>query len=584
MTRPLTSLAVAALVAVACQKPEAKPADAKAGAAGETAGKAGPANAAGGGVEAAVRVSECPKSLGGADKLHRVISKDCGVVPVTEDYYVDGGSLTLEAGSSLSFKDGTGLYVGYYEPAKLIVQGTAEAPVVLTAAGDKVAGVWRGVSINEHAARSTIEGLVIEYAGNDESALYVAAADVSVKSSKIRDAKGTGLLIADSGTLATFTDNELKKLGSKTAIAGPASAVGGLGAGNRFDPAAHILVRGGSLNKSASWVPAGAPLVIGGEVYVDGTEGQAAKLELTAGLELRFGEAGSLVVGYYNQAALAVKGTVEAPVSFTAHEKREPGGWSGVTVHGKGEATIEQAVFEFGGRDEANGVLAVRGGSLGLKASTFRSDKAGVSVDEGSRVTAFADNKFAATPVAALLTANHVSALAESNAYDRDSRIKITGAAGIKGKATWQAQGVPIEWAGELYIDGELTLAAGVALLGQPDARLVVGYYDTAALLVKGTAAAPVTIGPADTANNSWIGISLAGKASGSSLENLVLTGASADAAIDVAGGVTATLSAVTCSKCKNAVVGWACGATVTSSQVLAADGTPKVDVRPEGC
>ena len=26
------------------------------------------------------------------------------------------------------------------------------------------------------------------------------------------------------------------------------------------------------------------------------------------------------------------------------------------------------------------------------------------------------------------------------------------------------------------------------------------------------------------------------------------------------------------------------CGATVTSSQVLAADGTPKIDAKPEGC
>jgi hypothetical protein len=44
------------------------------------------------------------------------------------------------------------------------------------------------------------------------------------------------------------------------------------------------------------------------------------------------------------------------------------------------------------------------------------------------------------------------------------------------------------------------------------------------------------------------------------------------------------TLSGVTCARCKNAVIGWACGATVTSSQVLAAEGTPKVDLRPEGC
>ena len=79
---------------------------------------------------------------------------------------------------------------------------------------------------------------MIEYAGNDESALYVAATDVSVTGSKIRDVKGTGLLIADGGTLAAFTDNELKKLGSKTAIAGPASAIAGLSlasGGGAFD-------------------------------------------------------------------------------------------------------------------------------------------------------------------------------------------------------------------------------------------------------------------------------------------------------------------------------------------------------------
>lgn len=582
--RPLVLLTLA----FACQKPEARPGDGKAGetragTATDPAGTAGPANAAGGAVDPTARVTACPQSLGGADKVHRVISKDCGVVPVTEDYYVDGGSLTLAAGSSLSFKDGVGLYVGYYEPAKLIVQGTAEAPVVLTAAGDKAAGVWRGVSINEHAARSTIAGLVIEYAGNDESALYVAATDVSVTGSKIRETRGTGLLIAEGGSLAAFTDNELKKLGSKTAIAGPASAIGGLGGGNRFDAGAHVLVRGGSVNKSARWQPVGAPLLIGGDVYVDGDAGQSAKLELAAGLELRFGDAGSLVVGYDDPGSLVVQGSAEAPVTFTAHDKREAGGWGGVSVGGKGEATIEQAVFEFGGRDEAAGVLAVRGGGLSLKSSVFRSNKAGVSVDEAGRVMAFIDNKFAATPVAALLAANQVGALAEGNGYDGDSRIKITGGS-VKGKTVWHAQGVPMVWGGELYVDGELTLAAGVTLLAQPDARMTVGYYETAALITKGMVDALVTIQPADSAGGSWLGIMLAGKSRGNSLENTLLVGVSSDVAISVAAGADAKLSAVTCSKCKQAVVGWECGATVTSSQVLAADGTPTVDVRPSGC
>ena len=583
--RPLVLLALAAL---ACQKPADEKAgkDGKVGvvgAAGDAAGTAGPANAAGGAVDPTAKVTACPQSLGGSDKVHRVISKDCGVVPVTEDYYVDGGSLTLEAGSSLSFKDGAGLYVGTYEAAKLVVQGTAEAPVVLTAAGDKAAGVWRGVAIQEHGARSTIAGLVIEYAGNDESALLVAAADVSVTGSKIREARGTGLHIADSGSLTAFTDNELKKLGNKTAISGPATAIGGLGAGNRFDPEAHILVRGVGVKKSATWVPAGAPLVISGEVYLDGDAGQTAKLVLAAGLELRFAEAGALVVGYYNPGALVVQGTAEAPVTFTAHDKREAGGWGGLRVHGKGEATIEQGVFEFGGRDEAAGVLAVQGGALDLKASTFRSNKAGVSVDEAARVTGFTDNKFVATPVAAMLAANQVAALTEGNGFDRDSRINITGGT-VKGKAVWRAQGVPYAWSGDLYIDGELTLDPGVSLLASPDAHLTIGYYETAALIVKGLLQAPVNIGPVDAASGTWLGITLAGKSRGSSLTNLVLWGVSAEVGIDVASGADVTLSGVTCARCKNAVIGWACGATVTSSQVLAAEGTPKVDLRPEGC
>ena len=72
--------------------------------------------------------------------------------------------------------------------------------------------------------------------------------------------------------------------------------------------------------------------------------------------------------------------------------------------------------------------------------------------------------------------------------------------------------------------------------------------------------------------------------AGGVAANQLLRDRVTAELGIDVAGGADAKLSGVTCSRCKNAVVGWACGATVTSSQVLAADGTPAVDVRPSGC
>lgn len=578
----LSALCVAASGGLGCKKPDAPQVDD--GKAVKETGNVAPADAAGGAVQGATTVTACPKSLGGSDKLHRVISKDCGEVPVTEDYYVDGGSLTLEAGASLAFKDGAGLYIGYYEPAKLIVKGTAEAPVVLTASGDKVAGSWRGVSLNAHADRSSIEGLVIEYAGNDESALFVDAEEVTVRATKIRDAKGTAVLVGDTASFAAFADNEFKKLGRPAAIDAPPRAIGGLGAGNRFDANAHVLVRGGSVGKSQKWQSPGAPLVIAGEINVDGEAAQRATLELAAGLELRFTAGAVLNIGYYSPGGLTAKGTAEAPVTFTAQEKREAGGWGGVAVYGQGEATVEQAVFEFGGKAEDGGALTLRGGSLALTGTTFRSDARGLWADEGSKLGAFADNKFVATPVAVTVPAALIGALGEGNAFDRDSKIRSPGGA-IKGKTLWRAQTVPIEFAGEVTFDGgELTIEAGSALLAGSDAQLTIGYYETATLLIKGTAAAPVTIGPAQPGRTTWRGVSLAGHSRGNVLENLVLTGASNDAAIQVDGDVDAALSGVTCSKCSGAVVGWSCGAKVTSSQVLAADGTPKIEAKPEGC
>ncbi len=577
-------LAVFALCAVACQKGgDAKP-DAKVDAKAGVAVPATPSSAAGGAVQAGAIVTECPKSLGGSDKLNRVISKDCGVVPVTEDYYVDGGSLTLEAGASLSFKDGVGLFIGYYEPARLIVTGSAESPVVLTAAGDKAAGAWRGVSLNAHADRSSIEGLVIEYAGNDESALFVDAEEVTLKGVKIRDAKGTGLLVGDTASFAAFGDNEFKKLGRLAAIDVPARAVAALGGGNRFDPNGHVLVRGGRVQQTAKWQHPGAPLVLAGEVNVDGENGQRATLELVPGLELRFSEGGALLIGYQSLGGLNARGTAEAAITFTAHERREPGSWRGVGVFLQGEANIERALFEFAGKGEGDGAVFVQGGALALKHTTFRSDMIGVSLDESAKLTAFADNTFVATPLAVTLTPAQIAGLGEGNAYDRDSKIRSAGGS-MKGKLTWAAQGATIELTGEVSLDeGELEIESGVALLAGPEAQLNVGTAGPATLRILGTVASPVTIGPVDAERGTWRGIALTANARANMLENLVITSAGNAAAIQVEGGADAKLSGVTCSKCSGAVIGWGCGAKVTSSQVLATDGTPKLEIRPEGC
>jgi len=571
------------VVLVACQAPG----DAKKGETGGAAGTAGTAgavnpNAAGAEPTPVGAITECPKSLGGAEKQHRVISKDCGVVQVTEDLGIDGGSLTLEAGAQLAFKDGAGITVGYYEPAKLIIKGTAADPVVFTSAGDKSPGVWRGVVLHTNASRSKIAGLVIEYAGaGDAAALQVFAQEVAVEGSTIRESKA-GVVVEGDGGFAAFTGNELKKLGQPAAITTPPGAVGGLGTGNRFDAGAYVLVHGGSVRKSAKWQPVGAPLVISEEVGIDGENGQKTTVELAPGSELKFSESGMLNVGYYEGAALVARGSADAPITFTAHDKRVAGGWRGVRVHGQGEATFERAVLEFGGRDD-EGTIDVRGGTLSLTSTTLRSDKVGVVADVAAKITAFADNTFVATPIAVQVPVGQIGSLGEGNAYDKDAKIKASGEQ-VKGKQTWRVQGVPIELSGGVGVEGELTLDAGVALLAGADAEITVGYYGPATLIARGTAAAPVTIGPADKVKGTWPGIVLHTTSTGNVFDYLVLTGVEHDKAIDVKARTNAKLNNVTCSKCAGAVVGWDCGATVTSSQVLAADGTPKIDAKPEGC
>ncbi len=529
------------------------------------------------------KITVCPQSLGGSERVHRVISRDCGVVPVTEDYRVDAGSLTLEAGASLSFKDGAGLYVGTSDPATLVVQGTVQAPVIFTAAGDKVAGVWHGVSLAGGADGSRLEHLVIEYAGDEAGALYVDAEQVTLAGVKIRETRGPALVIGEAGGFAAFTGNEMKKIGSKNAIDAPPRAIGGLGGGNRFDPGAQIKVRAGTVDTSARWQSIGAALLVDGAVHIDGKDGQRAQLELAPGLELRFTGAGSIDVGSVAPGALLAKGSAQEPIVLTANDRRVPAGWRGVVVHPQGEATLEQVVFELAGKDELLGALAIRGGLLSLTSTTFRNDRVGVTVDAAARLPVFTDNTFVATPIAVALPAALVAALGEGNAFDRDSKIVTPGGA-VSGKVTWLAQGVPIELAGNVDVDGgELTLEAGVALLVATGARLTIGASQAAALHVAGTSESPVTIGPT-VPGAHWPGLMLASQARGNTLANLVLTSVSAAAAIEVAGEADVDLRGVTCSMCTGAVVGWACGAKVTSSQVLAADGTPAIDRKPEGC
>ncbi|HEY0194731.1 MAG TPA: hypothetical protein VGC42_26645 [Kofleriaceae bacterium] len=519
-------------------------------------------------------VSDCPKSLGGAEAVARTIKKECGPVIVTKEYDVNG-SLTLEAGAVLKFQDGADLEVGYNGAAKLIIKGTAQDPVLLTSAGDAAPGAWPGVRLYEHAARSQLAGVIIENAGGDKGALFVDAADVTLTGSTIRNAKDIGLKVDHRGTFAKMADNTFDRAG-KLAVSIYPEAVGGLGS-NKLDAGAVVQIEPGHVTDSAKWQNPGAPYQLIGEIDVDGKNGRAT-LEITAGTELH-GKDAELDIGYSSEATLVVSGTADKPVVFTAAEDKTPGAWHGIWIYGKGEAKIANATIAYaGGGAEDRGALMMEGGVASITGVTFDQNKRGVNIKGEPALKAFDHNKLSASAGPALeIVADQIGGLGTGNTFDKDAHIQVTRGK-IQHTAVWQPQGVPYEVTQELTIDDKvvLTLSPGVELAFATDQQLSVGYSSDGTLKASGTADKPITLRPLRD-DVTWKGVWFYEHAAASELAHVQISSTSGDAAIQVEHNASVKLSDITGTRCAGAVVTSKCGATLTTSAIKAVGGTAEL-------
>lgn len=575
------------VLALGCGKK--KPVDDKAGSAAGSAAAASTNTGAGTGSGSEVHtaeggavtdlpvVTDCPKSLAGAEAVARTIKKACGPVVVTAEYDING-SLTLEAGAILKFQDGADLEVGYNGAAKLIVKGTDAEPVTFTSAGDAAPGAWRGVRLYAHANRSQIDHLVIENAGDDKGALFLDAQDLVVKGSTIRNAKEVGIVVGDNGRLAELSGNTFDKAG-KIAVKAHPNVIGAIGA-NKFDDGAYVEIEGGSVEDSAKWQNPGAPYVVIGEIDVDGKNGRAT-LEITAGTELRFKDA-DLDVGYNREATLVVSGTADKPVIFTAAEDKTPGTWHGIWVYAKGEVRIANAQISYAGGGAADrGALMIDRGTATVTATTFKDNKRGVNIKNEATIKSFDQNKLSASPEPALATIADAVGGFGSNTFDKDAHLEITGGK-IAHTQTWQPQGVAYEITSEVTVDDKqtLTLAPGVELAFAGDQQLSIGYNSDGTLKAVGTKEQPIKL-HATRDDVTWKGLFLYGHALGSELANVQLAGTGGEAGIIVEHGASAKLTDITCAKCKGGVLTSKCGATITTSGIKAGDGTPAGEIKP---
>lgn len=587
MVRSSTVMLLATLALAPGCKKKSNPADtgttsgsaATAGSAA-AAGSSAPSTAAGGEVQALPVVTDCPKSLGGTEKVARTLTKACGPITVTETFTVDG-SLTLEPGVILKFQPDAGLVVGYHGPAKLIIKG-GDAPdqrVVFTSAGDQAPGVWAGVSLDDGADRSQITGLDIEYAGQTGSAALVLrdAADITFTRSSITHAKEAGVTTSGgTSSFAQFGGNRFDDIGGASLVT-DASVVGALAAGNTFGKDAVIEIRGGRLTGDATWKNAGAPYRVTETVYAE-TSKAPATLTITDAT-LQFAADAELLVGYNQHGKLRITGSTLTGVDG------KPGSWRGIRVHDGGEATIDTTTLSAGGTDDSGVLVLKRGGKLTLGEVTFKDSKVGLWVEDQATLAAGKPLTFAGNERAARLSPTALGALTAANVFADGDIIEVSDG-DLHATTTWQTQPKAIvRVLGEVHVDGSFTLTinAGGTYQWKDGAKLTIGYRDTGTLKIAGTAQAPVTFA-AIPQGQPWKGVDLNDSARAVDIAYLELAEVEGDAGITAKKTATGKLDHVKCSKCA-ATVAPACGSKLdTASAVTAGAGTAVGVKKPTGC
>ena len=533
-------------------------------------------------------ITDCPQVLDQPESGDRIIGGGCGRVTVKKGYRVETGTLTIEAGVTLAFEPGAEMTVGYQKPGKLFVKGTRDKPVLFTSTELKTIGAWRGLYLYEHATGSEIAGLHLEFGGEGiRGPVYVLADDVKIDDSVIRDTLDVPVHVSQKGRLISFSGNRLERVSSPAMLL-PPSSVPAIAADNVFPEGSVIHVLKGVVRERVRWANPGIPLVIGGLLEVAGEDEEVeALLELTPGTTQRFDEDAYINVGYYRPGSLRALGTAEAPIVFTAMERKQPGAWRGVNLYKNASASFAHATFEYGGRRVDSGVLFANSrAELSVSDCKFVDNHGGVVLEGGDlRISEFSRNTFEASIPSLQASAQAFGALGEGNVFPPDAQLRIEGGR-IERDARWRDPGQAIEVTSPIWVQSEatLTIDAGVDLRVRDGFTLAIGEVYGGTVRVEGTAEAPVTIFGIHDRRGTWDAIRLHPRSTGNVIQHLRLRNAGGEAAVSVLGEADLKVDHLSCARCYSPALTWTCGSRVVATEVTFQDGSPAGLSAPSGC
>ena len=289
------------------------------------------------------------------------LRRACSPYTVSTISVYDEGLLTIEPGVTVRFTSGNALFVGVQGPGRLVAVGTPDEGITLTSSEAQPSpGFWRGIVFGGGTASgSKMAYTQITAAGHDRDGCIVGTAELPayaltidrVTIDKVGDG-ANGIMVLGEKSAVTITNSTFVDVPvDRYPISVRAASYSAIGTGNSYPAGSAIEVMGGTIDTTASWATPGLPVVVTGDIFVQGANNPV--LTLGAGMTLKFGVGVAIQVGQNAAGKVAIAGTgPSSRVTLTAlANPPKAGDWAGLQIWDYGRATISYADFRYGGNN-----------------------------------------------------------------------------------------------------------------------------------------------------------------------------------------------------------------------------------------
>jgi hypothetical protein len=291
----------------------------------------------------------------------RTLTRACSPYTIAKSITISSdATLTIEAGVTLNMSIDTAIIVGSSTAGRLVVNGTADNPIVFTSP-TQGAGDWIGIQFwGNTASGSRISYAKLDYCGQSSFACIhgeggVRAGRVSIDHVSIGHVGDDANAIAERDTDSSFSvSNCVFEDISPTqyALSLDGASFASVDSSNRFDGSA-IELRGGDIVTTATWKNPGTTIVVTGDIYLDGDPIPA--LTIAAGTQLEFMAGTGLQVGLGKGGILNLVGTAAAPIVLTsAIDPPNPGDWTGIILWYGSSAKLAHTTISYAGSTSAS--------------------------------------------------------------------------------------------------------------------------------------------------------------------------------------------------------------------------------------